>query len=991
MAVNKIDPKVIFASEAPAQDTPAVFTNRTVGWGETRKNGGRPTIKQMNAEQQSTDLKILWLNENAVTPYDPTIDYPLDAVTIKDGIFKIFDGSVWKVFLDKTDIGLGNVDNTSDLNKPVSVETQAALDLKADKSYIDNSLPHNNLINRNSSGAHEAVAILSNGGENQQQINDRGGSTWYEKSGGYNLNDRVILDNGDIVRSTVANNTIDPNVDMTGWVKTNSTSQIFDKSGLSQQEWNNGVESIADLLAITKAENGSRVYVRGAQGGYFVFNQARVSDNDGGTVFNGWERVNFDHIDFAMFGCDPLGLINAQSKIRAAYIASDLLKKPVINNSGVYLLNDSSVINVKQNSDTSGTIFKLGSSYAGSIRVGFDCNYQDVISGALFDAVKSLPPAQKGSKYLEGITNVLKNKYFAITTNLPTHLYRGELQTHVEFNRAMVNNRVESGFLFDFNFSTMTKLNVQDVRSGVLTVRGITIDETQLPQSITATNNFVIIANTNNVKFENYRVITDDVVNSSRNRLLIYNAFDCSVDDYLCPENPEDTERQSSYSISYGTSYNLQLSNIRSHGSGWASTGGNLSRKITYRNCRLSRVDNHTPFQEYLKIKDSVIAMRGISGTGMGDLYVSDTEFYSDLAVSVGYMDGASFIVTNRTDGGGFYDGDLIMSNIKLTGIINPATADYYSLAFCQGAAADSAMKPEGSPIDFRFFKSIRINGVSCDISGISILNLLLSYQAADKLTLLPPTSVNIKNLYDNIELLKIEVNKFKQATYKINLNLSNMNCETFSFFTDYGYGVNNKVKAIVSNIHSDNSGFVRIQNRTDGDFTFRDCDIVRYQEIGANKPTVRILDSRYKLEAVNSGFIEGAENSKSRVFLRNVVASSTGNGIYANTYKNQLCNVNAKDICIDGNTSALSRVFLSSNTTTNSTTFGLPPYGFVKLRTVFGVSPNISYIDSVINLSSTNTFTHDGIGYAVTVTGSVASVVVSVSQIREVFVIESF
>ena len=53
MAVNKIDPKVIFASEAPAQDTPAVFTNRTVGWGETRKNGGRPTIKQMNAEQQS--------------------------------------------------------------------------------------------------------------------------------------------------------------------------------------------------------------------------------------------------------------------------------------------------------------------------------------------------------------------------------------------------------------------------------------------------------------------------------------------------------------------------------------------------------------------------------------------------------------------------------------------------------------------------------------------------------------------------------------------------------------------------------------------------------------------------------------------------------------------------------------------------------------------------------------------------------------------------
>lgn len=202
MAVNKIDPKVIFASEAPAQDTPAVFTNRPVGWGETRKNGGRPTIKQMNAEQQSTDLKILWLNENSVTPYDPTIDYPLDAVTIKDGVFKIFNGSVWDLFLDKSDVGLSDVDNTSDLNKPVSTATQTALDLKADKVFIDNTL------------------LL------QQEINDRGGATWYTKSGGYALNARVILDNGDIVKNTVPNNITNPNTDMTGWVKANDASQL---------------------------------------------------------------------------------------------------------------------------------------------------------------------------------------------------------------------------------------------------------------------------------------------------------------------------------------------------------------------------------------------------------------------------------------------------------------------------------------------------------------------------------------------------------------------------------------------------------------------------------------------------------------------------------------------------------------------------------------------------------------------------------------------
>ena len=36
--------------------------------------------------------------------------------------------------LDKTNVGLSNVDNTSDLNKPISTATQTALDLKADKN-----------------------------------------------------------------------------------------------------------------------------------------------------------------------------------------------------------------------------------------------------------------------------------------------------------------------------------------------------------------------------------------------------------------------------------------------------------------------------------------------------------------------------------------------------------------------------------------------------------------------------------------------------------------------------------------------------------------------------------------------------------------------------------------------------------------------------------------------------------------------------------------
>jgi hypothetical protein len=42
------------------------------------------------------------------------------------------NGQTGDVVLDKTDIGLGNVDNTSDLNKPISTATQTALNAKQD-------------------------------------------------------------------------------------------------------------------------------------------------------------------------------------------------------------------------------------------------------------------------------------------------------------------------------------------------------------------------------------------------------------------------------------------------------------------------------------------------------------------------------------------------------------------------------------------------------------------------------------------------------------------------------------------------------------------------------------------------------------------------------------------------------------------------------------------------------------------------------------------
>lgn len=69
-------------------------------------------------------------------------------------------------------------------------------------------------------------------------------SAYATSIGGYPLNAKLRLNDGTEAISTIANNTNDPNVNLTGWVKTNSASQILDESGKTQQEINDLAKSL---------------------------------------------------------------------------------------------------------------------------------------------------------------------------------------------------------------------------------------------------------------------------------------------------------------------------------------------------------------------------------------------------------------------------------------------------------------------------------------------------------------------------------------------------------------------------------------------------------------------------------------------------------------------------------------------------------------------------------------------------------------------------
>lgn len=64
----------------------------------------------------------------------------------------------------------------------------------------------------------------------------------------YPLHAEIMLENGDIVKSTIPNNTNDPNVDMTGWVNTNDASQISISNDKTQADKNSLTVDLLDFI-----------------------------------------------------------------------------------------------------------------------------------------------------------------------------------------------------------------------------------------------------------------------------------------------------------------------------------------------------------------------------------------------------------------------------------------------------------------------------------------------------------------------------------------------------------------------------------------------------------------------------------------------------------------------------------------------------------------------------------------------------------------------
>lgn len=125
-----------------------------------------------------------------------------------------------------------------------------------------------------------AVNVADASGETQQQVNYNGGSKWHSRVGGYKENEYAVLDNGDIVKSTIDGNLNNPNVNRTGWFLIGSD-KVF------------AVESVADLIGL-QAWDGRTVRTKsyrnglGKGGALYVYDPTKSATNNNVTIINGW-------------------------------------------------------------------------------------------------------------------------------------------------------------------------------------------------------------------------------------------------------------------------------------------------------------------------------------------------------------------------------------------------------------------------------------------------------------------------------------------------------------------------------------------------------------------------------------------------------------------------------------------------------------------------------------------------------------------------------
>lgn len=123
---------------------------------------------------------------------------------------------------------------------------------------------------------------------------------------------------------------------------------IATQADLTQRQINNGLNTIAELIALANPVDGQRVYVKSYHagqnkgGGTFVYDSTKAAINDGGMVINGWVRQDVKTVTVWDFGYKTDDAVASKNALVAALTSSyplqlldETLNAHTLNNQGV--------------------------------------------------------------------------------------------------------------------------------------------------------------------------------------------------------------------------------------------------------------------------------------------------------------------------------------------------------------------------------------------------------------------------------------------------------------------------------------------------------------------------------------------------------------------------------------------------------------------------------------------------------------------------------
>ena len=199
----------------------------------------------------------------------------------------------------KAQVGLGNVDNTADVDKPVSDATKSAIitattDM-ATKTYVNQK----DNLKADKATTLSGYGIIDAYTKSEIDTNYAGVKTLYDKN-------------------------VEAGAGANGWDDT----LVAAGENLNQRQVNDGLDSIAQLAGIQNPRNGMRVYVKSYHaglnkgGGTFIYDAGKANVNDGGLVLNGWVRQNYSVLKPEFWGADPHNQVDCSAAFNKMFIAA---------------------------------------------------------------------------------------------------------------------------------------------------------------------------------------------------------------------------------------------------------------------------------------------------------------------------------------------------------------------------------------------------------------------------------------------------------------------------------------------------------------------------------------------------------------------------------------------------------------------------------------------------------------------------------------------